>query len=260
MVNLNEDYRMHAYDHTVQEENLCQLFMQYPHEKNLKIFLTYEKALLELNALSKMPEYEQYFHSMLHLVPAEACPKVLGVWFDKVAGFIRVALLDGKNPEFQWNSGKNLITDKDISGKVIGLSLKDPFPEWKKIADFSWGCCNLFTPNEYALTFHGDNYGVGLYIFFPKEGKPYNPPDMIPENAISSFVVEYPSSNRGKREDHYHIIKKVDLNRIYDIGQLGDESKNREGYSCFYIHYKNVEMAVNPPKQVKSARSSLQQD
>lgn len=242
MVNLNQDYMTYEM-HEIQEENLNEQSVKYPHEKNLKIHLTYEKALSELKALSQMSEYEQYFNSMLGLAPAEACPKVLGVWFDKVEGFMRVALLDEKKPESQLPVGRNNFLSDDISGKVIGLSLKDPSPEWRKIADFSWCSPHLTDSNlyRYPFNFDQDNFYPCLYIFYPNEGSLINPADIVPANAVSSFVIEY----RNDHVDGYHIIGKENLDKIYDINRLGDDVEKRENsHRCFFIPYKDVEMAI----------------
>lgn len=253
--------------HRIQEEALQQLENQFPEEKNLKIKLTYKRALSELYNLSKMPKYRKYFDPMLGLPPfsENKTYKVLGAWMDKVGGDLRIALLSHKYAVVQW--------DYKLSLKLINISVEDSIlsgeealPKSKSLLLYNQGTLNptpnfpdIFNENRgnlnnfniYLEGANGESFDMIDINFIFENKNTLFIPDISPQDAYYTYVEDRThDKNAGVTlgSPIYHEIKKVDFNHCnlsYVSDEYGEERENRHRY--FFIDYNEIKHLVNQP-------------
>lgn len=233
--------------HKRQEEKLQICEQKHPNVKNLKIRLTYDRALLEIYHLSKTAEYEKYFYSLRGLTPIATSPKVLGAWMDKIGNYIRIALLDEKKEN-----------EELISGKVLNLWLEKPSNSWYNISSLKDVKTNkleiLENKNLSKIVFHfaALEHECSLSITVPNENSPQEASEISPTDSSSTFV-KYSNMYHANKV-FFNELQLNDLERDYDIEKMGDYIPDRENsHRCFMISYQDIQSVVNNSYLMKNA-------
>lgn len=234
--------------HKSQEEKLLSYEEKYPNEENLKIKLTYERALLAIYEFSCTPEYEKYFYSLRGLTPITTSPKVLGAWIDKIGNLIRIALLDEKKE-----------TDEFIGGKILGLNLNADSFSWHILLNLS-----TYTVKEHAIEtnenknfnyrFHflSENEESFLTMNIPKEKSSPQLSEISPIDTTFTYLEHNYIAHAGPY--FYNEIQEDDLEREYDVAKVGNNIGDRENrHRYFMIPYREIEAIVNARPKMKNA-------